>query len=100
MTDGALTPEWAAWADMAGNQVVRYMLGGAMMPVSYQMAVAKVEREQDPRRRHRSTEFNVTTPRRVGTSETKRARLTHVERQVLAGIELEVPTRLWLATLA
>jgi hypothetical protein len=92
MNSHNLTPEQMSrahevWSELAADAVIRHMNGGHLTLVSFSAAVERVRREGLPPRRHRTAEFNATKPRRV----TRAAPLTTIEKQTLAGLELELP---------
>lgn len=87
-TAGELTPAWETWSEMAARSVINYMNGGGLALISYSAACERLKREGLPRRRHRSMEFNENTPRRALKSKLE---LSALEKQVLAGLELDLP---------
>jgi DNA-binding CsgD family transcriptional regulator len=81
MSDGKLTPAWARWAEMAGAAVIRHMDGGPLVPVPYVVAANATQRENS-RRANRD--------RRRRQASRPMPDLSPTEKQVLAGIEMEM----------
>lgn len=84
--DDQLTPAWRRWAHMAAAQVVRHMDGAPLVPVSYAFAAQAIRAEERGELRQ-----STATARRLERGTKPTGPLSMVEKQVLAGLEMDLP---------